>query len=497
MHERGGARERALLWWAPPVARTLRDPDESPPWARGKLLALVVALGALSVAAAIYRGCEEVDVAETSAPASASASAAPAVALATRCEAPSGVEPLVIGELPKEKPRAPEDDAGAEAPFSDDDEPDEADLFAPFAVVLGRGSAVAGGFAVPALERGEGGTLATLRVVGEDGRARGPAARLARASGDVEAPVAIGDGASVIVAFLEPNANGRDLLLARVDGEKIAWGAELSEGSDESLALDLAVTGGRVAVVWDDLGKEGDARVMFALLGAPDLGIVGKPRPITGDDVEAEVPRIVPREGGFWLAYVARRAEALGSVPKPPPEERETPAPDDEVDERRGGEELSQTWIEIIPLAEDGTPAGAARDVTPRDGHVLAYDMAAGPDGSALLVWRDERSPVGGSGGSVSFRRVALGGLDPTHLVQEEDLEAGVPQIVGRWLAVMPASGPVMLAPLSANGELAGPLLAEPAVGRAQPIAEGAGGLLVGSPLGKAMKLSIVTCNPD
>ena len=58
--------------------------------------------------------------------------------------------------------------------------------------------------------------------------------KLARSRGDMNAPVVAGLGGAVLAALLEPDASGRAIKLAKVEGEHVTWGPELSEGRDES-----------------------------------------------------------------------------------------------------------------------------------------------------------------------------------------------------------------------------------------------------------------------
>jgi len=207
--------------------------------------------------------------------ASAGAASAPG-AQATRCQV-VGKEPFVIGadrkRPPPSEPREPGQPGGPEP------EPEE-EQFAPFAVEVGRGAAFDGGFAVGALRDGDNGAVAMVATVGRDGSG-GKLVKLARSRGDMAPPRVTGSGGAILAAMLEPNAGGRAIRLAKVEGEQVTWGPELAEGRDESLALDLAAAGERAVVVWDDMTRDGKrSRIMMASLDTATLRSVTSPRPI-------------------------------------------------------------------------------------------------------------------------------------------------------------------------------------------------------------------------
>ena len=181
----------------------------------------------------------------------------------------------------------------------------------------------------------------------------------------------------------------------------------------------------------------------------------------------------------------------------------------------------------MVPLDETGALTSTPRAVTPKNGHVLAYDLTLGDDDGLILAFRDDDTPSGSIGGRISAVLVRLGGAsEPRVLVggdREQDapseaalgLGAGVPALLAgvrsaggqdpakttgvragaaAWLAIANASGPTQLAALTGSGEIEGELLPEPALGRGEPIAASAEALLVAHPAGKAMKLGVLRC---
>ncbi|WP_437998609.1 hypothetical protein WMF26_50845 [Sorangium sp. So ce185] len=493
----------------PPTPTGDRRPDaeeepEGVAWKGALAVALVV--GGLVV----WRACSTPDRAASDAAARPGASAAapaasdpadPAAApqpSSPRCAA-AGAAPFVIGDAPP-APRAPDGAGGGEAEGAED--------LAPFAVEVGRGTTFSGGFAVGAQREAEGGTVAMVATLSADG-AQGKLVRLARSRGDMDPPVVTGAGGAILAAMLEPNAGGRAIKVARIEGEHVTWGAELAEGRDESLALDIAASGERAVIVWDDVTRDGKrSRIMLASADVGTLRSVTSARPVSQPSTDAEMPRVIGRPGGYWLAYVARAEEPARKAAEKPTDGNE--------DTEAAGETITHQWLEVVPLDEAGALTSTPRAITPKDGHVLAYDLTLAGDDGLLLAFRDDDTPSGSIGGRISAVLARLGGAsEPRVLVggdREQDappeaalgVGAGVPALLpgvrgqgdgaAAWLAIANASGPTLLAALTARGELAGGLHAEPALGRGEPIAASQEALLVAHPAGKAMKLGLLRC---
>lgn len=400
----------------------------------------------------------------------------PPVVVPPRCKSISS-EAFVVGDKPMSRVRL---DAGAAD--ANDLPPDEADEefdeLAPYAVELGRGAIVNDGFAVGALRDGDGGSFAMVVRIGADGR-HGQIAKLGRSRGDFDAPTVTGYKDAVLAAMLEPNAGGRAIRVAKVVGEQVTWGPEVSEGRDESLAVDLATSGDHAVVVWDDVTKDGKrTMVMLESFDPQTMRSEGTSRPISSPKNDAEVPRLTARPGGYWLAYVV-----VGEARKPKDE-----------DTGLGGEAIQPRWIEVVPLDEQGRPVGLPRAVTPKEGHALAFDIEASEDGGMILAYRDDDTPSGSTGGKVLTVWVRLSGLGQPQLVTEEGTSTGVPDLLPGWMAIASLSGATRMGPLSAKGELLGELRREPELGNGEVLAGTRASLLVARPAGKAMKLSVLEC---
>ncbi len=465
------------------------------PW---RLFGRVAALLALIVgAAALFR--ELTAPPEGPAPPSSSAQAA-ADAGPTCVELAPGKSYRIGPEAPPKpgvRPDAPDADPSAEV--------DRDDLLSPFAIVLGRATAHPNGFAVGVQGEAEGGTLASLVLVGPDGSS-GSVVALSRSRGDLDPPVVAAAGAGFVVALIEPNAAGRAVRLARVDDGKVTWGAELQEGRDESLALDVSVVDGRGAVAWDALDAD-RSYVAVAGFSSDAVGAASAPLRVTGKDVDAEAPRLAARAGGFYLVYLAHGLEKRRESARPrepgtaapeasaaPPREGKGRAEGD-VDETRGGESVTATWLEVVLLDGSATPTGDALRVTPEEGHVVSFDVAPAPDGGLLVAYREEDSPTGAGGGAVRMLRVAPGGgVAESHAGADDAPSDGAPTLLPGWVAVPTLRGADLLARLGPTGMPKETIDVERSLGRGEPIAARGDTLLLAEPEGKAMRVRVVTC---
>ncbi|MFO0618348.1 MAG: hypothetical protein U0414_37490 [Polyangiaceae bacterium] len=469
----------------------------------------MIAAGALGIAVVLGAGLlyrffaspEAPDERDPALSASAVASVAPPVV--ERCEALPASD-FVIGDPPK----AADTDADA----------GEEPLDAPFAAVLGRAIATPRGFAVPVLGDGENGSV--MSVVELDPGGAGVTTRLSRSRGDLEPPVLFADGPKVLGAAIEPDASGLALKLFTIDGGHLTWGAELEQPKDESLATDVAASGERGIVVWDAV-KDDTSRIVMASFKRSDVGTTTTPRVITDPSVDAEAPRLVPRTGGYFLLYRVRGAplpETGGDSTPTKKKGSSSSGDDDEIDESRG-EKGFASWVEALRLDENGSPQGDAEVLTPREGRVTGFDVTAASDAFAL-AWRDEDGPTGSVGGDVHVMRVTTAGPLPVSTLRERGEggaaafgspappSAGVPILLGRWIAVPTLRGQSLLASLDGAGNPVERMKPEPAFAFGEPIAQRtvfdgpanaanpADVLLVAEPRGRAVSLHLLKCVP-
>jgi hypothetical protein len=478
--------------------------DEAASQPRVGCFAAVAALAVVVGGAFAYRtwGPSSDEVAAPSA--APSAVAAPVV---RRCVEVAPSQSYVVGPAPAERP-------------ADRDDLERDDLLAPFAVILGRAVAIEGGYALGVLGDGEGGSLATVVTVDADART-GKTVRLSRSRGDLDPPVVVpvpGAGTDVLVAFLEPDASGRAVRVARVHGDQVTFGADLHEGKDESLAVDLAAGKARGLVTWDATDRD-ESFVAIATFPVDAIGKPSEPRRISKKGIDAHGPRVVARDGGYFLVFevdgkTSRRVDdadpsaaaptapdssaAPSAAPEPsasPGKKKKPKASEDEdpVDESRG-EPVTKSWLEVVALDESGAPIGDAIPVTPAEGHVVSFDVLAAPDGAVLVAWRDDDSPTGSGGGPVRIVRVTPGGPGTPYVGPDDAPADGAPTLLPGWLGMPTLQGPDLLARAGKDGLPAETLEVEPSLGRGEPIAATGDHLLLAEPEGKAMRLRVVTC---
>lgn len=432
----------------------------------------------LAVAVVALIGCDRDDPPEPKPTASASAS--PAAALPPRCALVERGASFTIGERP-----AATGDGGSD------------DIALPFAVELGSAAVRPDGFAVSGQRTEAGKTLSFVALVGKRG-ASGRLVELGRVHGGAEPPRLAAKGARLVAAVPDSDAAGGTLRLASISDAggrvDVTWGAEVSEGHDQSPAFDVALGGDRGALVWDVFDKKaGKASVLGASFSANDVSNVTRERRLSPEDDDAEMPRLVARPGGFWLAWIS------GS---PPADEKTSdagsPAPPQLL-------ELGRRALKLMPLDANAAPTASPIAITRADAHVLVYDLAVGPRGHALLAWRDDDTAPGAEARTVYLAKVAAGGGLDTSRIENEEVGAGVPVLLvppGKppakllaWLALAGLGNATRLGNLSADLGL-GELAAEPVVNNAEPLAARDDQLLIAQPRGLAAELSVVRCTP-
>jgi hypothetical protein len=368
---------------------------------------------------------------------------------------------------PNDTGRAPSLVAGDAGPGLDDT--------LPFAAEVGDAVMWAGGFAVGALHESEHALAMSVVTIGADGRGA-RVISLGTAHGDVEPARLASRGSTLVAGVLEPEPNGRSLRLAKIDGGNVTWGATLHERSGESQAFDIALGEKKGVVAWDE-DTPNSGVIQVSTFDSATAGNATPARTISPTSADAESPRLVARPGGYWLAYISRSGG--GEV---------------DQDASYAAEDIGFRWIEVMPLDFNGSPTGASRAVTPKDGHVMVYDAAPAVDGGALLVWRYDDAPSGAAGGEVMRAVVRPGSVEPPSVLMQGDVGAGVPSLLNGWLAVMDAAETTRIAPINPSGEVVAALSAEPEIGSGEPLAGGSDAMLVARPSGRAVKLSVLRC---
>lgn len=257
----------------------------------------------------------------------------------------------------------------------------------------------------------------------------------------------------------------RLLEIARLEPSGLVAEGSIVQQADESLAYDVAwpepqgeAHAGLVA--WDEDAPPAVAQA-FGERGVVKVQLLGagtKPRVASPEKSDAEAPRLVARPGGYWLAWLARRAEAAedaGASGNP-----EGP-----------GERRAYRWVELVALDAKGEPTSAVRRVSPEKGRVASFDLVrSGAPGDAQLVIlvQDEAAHAEGAG-----ERIVRYGIEGEKIEATDLLDGGVghaladllPQAgANRWLAFMDTQERAHLVALGPSLRVAGPNTIEPAL---------------------------------
>jgi hypothetical protein len=367
---------------------------------------------------------------------------------------------------------------------------------------LGEAVPVAGGFAIGALRKAAlpatGLVASVLQVPAAAGGDAvidlGPAWRDGSAPQPLVRANAVFAVGYVVRRGAPPPSAHRALAVFRASGgvERLL---DLPAETDASSAFDVAAApeGGPIGgiVAWDDdVGAPARGVIQLATLSA-DLRSVRSTREITplpettGPAVDAGDPRLTPRTKGFWLTWVARRAEHVAALPLPAGEV-ETPSAD-----------AMYGWVEAMAIDPTGAPVGAARRLTSVTGHVGSYDVAS--DGEDLLVVAEDDSGPRGGG---SIDQVVLHGdalPTVTRLVRGGADEETPPALVvttpgEHWLTFLDLRGDRDLLPLASGGFPPGAPSVEPALREARLLGPRDGRITLAVLKGASWSLQSAAC---
>lgn len=377
--------------------------------------------------------------------------------------------------------------AAPEAEESDDD------ALLPFGVDLGSVLSTPKGFAVAGI-RGAG--QAFVALLGEQASSR---VDLGELHGDVEPPVLAAAGEQVIVALRSSDAAGFTLKLGQIaaQGSGVEWGYELSKLGKGVSSLDLATSGPRGAVVFQDEQKSG-SRVWLGAFSPNDLKAPVPVKPFDAKDVEG--PRLVPRPGGYWLSWVRSLPEAKKPTKKP------TEGAPVEDPEERDLLELGLRALEVLKLDEQGQVQGGALRVGEPRRQVILFDVAPLASGGLLIAARSDSAAPGAEGGALLLSEVGLDGTVREERLDDDEIGAGAPALLldggarspdgsvqppKPWLAISSPSDATRLG--VAQGART-QLLGDPALSRNEVIAVGAGHFLTARSRGRSVELGALDC---
>jgi len=383
--------------------------------------------------------------------------------------------------------------APAPVPSAEEGEGDD-DVALPFSPEIGVGAAFEGGFAVTALVPDKKATSAVLAVL-SPGLSVGRTIDVLKVHGDVSPPRVAAAGRSLLLAIPDGAPSGTLVHLARVDDptgrERVTWGADLPQGTDESEALALEVGAKTAVVAWDEWSPHAGVEIVKGSTFSPsDVAKASPPSTLSSAEEDAEGPLLAPRAGGFWVAWIARAKRAA---------HKDEPAPSDTTEPTDTG----PRWIMLTPLDESGKPVGTAIRVTPKDGHVQGFDIAPATDGGALVAFRDDATVEGTSGGTVRLVVVRADGAIDARTVSDEDVGPAVPSLLvdanaesgtPGWLSLTNDSGIARLLALDGQGRALDALAPEPSAGTATLLAVHARQLLATRPRGRGVEVFALTC---
>ena len=233
-------------------------------------------------------------------------------------------------------------------------------------------------------------------------------------------------------------------------GAVIAW--------DESVKAPPRATRGA------DAGEEpmsGAVRVAFL---TPDMLAVARVETVSPATSNAERPEVIARDGGFWVAWIARQPEPT----REPAAELERP-----------GEDRAYKWVELVALDGQGKAAGPVRRLTPLLGHVSGFEMMGGARSRVdVFVELDDERTLG-AGGSIVHVVASLDSAPRTTPVVPEGRERGTASCLGAGpplpslMLYVDSTDHVRAVDLDAEGQSKGPASAEPSLDRTRLLVAG------------------------
>ncbi len=365
-------------------------------------------------------------------------------------------------------------------------------LDAPYAVELGGVAPLGSGFAVAALEPGASGSRAILAILDADASGA-RVLDLGVVHGDSPPPRVASDGDQLVVAIADNDAAGRIIRVVAVRSistePQIDWGFDSAVGWEGATSFDVSLSHGRGGLVWDKVNA-GHRSVYFVgfAISNPDQPD-SEPLAISASSRWAESPRLVVREGGFWSAWL-ERADS-DQRPGTPDDDAGTPAV----------LEVEQAQLRARPLSYRGDSVGEAVPLHQSPAQVFAFDLATTSGGGAIVAWRQGKAGPGVEQDSVHVARIKLDGTVTARPIESEGVGAGVPALLGAsepsgtpWLALQALTGIVQVTPLVGEG-LGANLHDEPAIGASEALVRNGDRLLIATPRGRAVELSVVECS--
>lgn len=422
-----------------------------------------VVLGVLALSAGVVVACKK-DPPAPPAGAGSAAALAPAP-----LAAPSSASPVVAEALPRCRPE------GARLALAGED------------VIVGDAVASRDALWVGMVRREGGKRVASVLRASLD-LSTSKTIDVGPAMGDDPPPSPrLGPGGAHVVFFARAKGGDagadRKLAIARLDAAAVGRVvATVPQQADESLAYDVAWASGDdkgerpPLVAWDEdaplaagqlAADRGVVKVLFATEG-------GKARIASPESSDAESPRLLPRPGGFWLAWLSRKVEAVEDAGAA--HAAEGP-----------GERRAYRWVEIVALDAKGEAVSPVRRVSPEKGRVASFELAsaagaAGADGKLVVFVQDEAARVEGAGERLLRYRIEGEKVEAGELVDAgvgHSLADIVPVWSGdtaasptpRWLAFTDVQERAHLVPFGPGLDTQGIVTVEPSIEGARVVA--------------------------
>jgi hypothetical protein len=323
---------------------------------------------------------------------------------------------------------------------------------------VGDTAAFAGGFAVAFTHQTKSDWAVSVAFVSTDG-ARADQVVDLPGSADADAPRMVARDHDLLVArrmLSDKSAQRAPLDIESVDAQgTVKRLATVTEGGGAlgTDSFDLATDGkGALLVRVNAVGPD-----VAEALAVSEVGHVGPVHALSGSDVDAEELRAFSTGSGYGVAWLAQRFEDTGAS-----DAAEVP-----------GQPRSTAWLQYVETDAAGNAHGPVRDLSPRDGHAVAYDARVSGTGIGFVVL-DEGEGAEGSGGSIFRIAVRAGGaVEPPQRLPIDGVGHGAPVLAGAsapWLFWVGRDEQMRAMPLDTALASSGPASVEEAFGDARPL---------------------------
>ena len=387
------------------------------------------------------------------------------------------------------------------------DEDDDSGLDIPFAINVGDGLALEGGFAVTAVDGRGSRTQAILGLMSTDAQ-RSRKIDLGRVYGDADPPRVAGNAERLVLAMADMDAGGRTLSLARVDAPlkqpTVTRGSDVSVAGSPSTLFSLALNGNQGVLIWDQEERSSDfSEVALVPFLVQSLTLVGRPLVVSGKRVSADSPRVMSRPGGFWVVWVQAGAEVApaGKSANGKVAQKFSGSPNDD---NLNPVDMGTRELRALTLDTSGHPLGKPLRVAEGESHVVAYDVGLLDDGAALLAWRDDDTTPGVESQIVRLARVGIDGHVDFYRTEDETIGVGAPQLLVDtsvppqdrvWLALVNTGERTSIIKLLPNGRPTGLIVGDAELGVANPLLRHQGRLLLVRQRGKGVDMEAIHCS--